>query len=150
MRRSSFCHVVRRSLQCPRSPIPRSRRRPPKSAGGAFCTPGSGVVGREGFRRRGHVRLTDRLPSTMMLVGALVQVASFRNVGAPQVREIELSSAASVQLVSDAPRTLMAAANQGEDDVIFYIPDGEQISLPAGAAGQIPLDGSAAIWVRLA
>lgn len=96
------------------------------------------------------MRLTDRLPSTMMLVGALVQVASFRNVGAPQVREIELSSAASVQLVSDAPRTLMAAANQGEDDVIFYIPDGEQISLPAGAAGQIPLDGSAAIWVRLA
>ena len=94
--------------------------------------------------------LTERPPSTMKLVGALVQVASFRNVGAPQVREIELSSAASVQLVSDAPRTLMAAANQGEDDVIFYIPDGEQISLPAGAAGQIPLDGSAAIWVRLA
>lgn len=78
-----------------------------------------------------------------------MQVASFRNVGSPQVREIELSDAASVQLVSDSPRTLMAAVNQGEDDVIFYIPDGEQISLPAGAAGQIPLDGSAAIWVRI-
>jgi hypothetical protein len=41
------------------------------------------------------------------------------------------------QVVNDAARTLMAAASQGDDDVVFYVPDGKKASLSAGAARQI-------------